>query len=456
MGFTPSATVPAGSLAPYKLPSLSRSGVVALLIRISGAAVMLLSHIVLARSLGVTGFGEYAQAIAWCQVFCMLGKLGLDNASLRYVAEYLTRQDSGRLSGFIRDSTRASIATSVVIMFGVMAASLFNRKSLGDHLTSCLMIASLMIPLISLRQIQEASLRGVGLVWKSQISMVAWPSILFVLTTVVWKSSSASISSRTATLLHLVTMTIVSGVTWWFIRHSPLQHFRTAKRESCRRQWMNTALAFLLAELLIVLKTRICVALAGLFLGADSAGLYAAMERFADVSILGSTSMGLVIAPQFASLYAAGRFAEMRKLMWQGQILCVGTTLPISLAIAYFHDDIFWLLGSDFREGSSALMALLASACIASVAGPAAYVLQMSGYERTMLAITATSAVSNVVFSMLLMPPCGILGLGISQMATSFVWIMGLRVCLRKHPAWQNVSPPPDKGDSFVEMKEAA
>src|SRR5437764_8642629 len=62
-------------------PSLSRNGAVALSIRIVGAAGMLLCHVILARSLGVTGFGEYAQAIAWMQVLCVFGKAGLDNAS---------------------------------------------------------------------------------------------------------------------------------------------------------------------------------------------------------------------------------------------------------------------------------------------------------------------------------------------------------------------------------------
>ena len=120
--------------------------------------------------------------------------------------------------------------------------------------------------------------------------------------------------------------------------------------------------------------------MAGALLGRESAGLYAAMERFADVSVLGSQSLGLVIAPQFAAaLFAARNYPEMRKLMWQGQLLGLGFTLPVALAVAFLREYVFLLLGSDFQDGWSALIALLVSACITAFAGPSAYVLQMTG-----------------------------------------------------------------------------
>lgn len=412
----------------------------ALLIRVAGAAGMLLSHILLARSLGVSGFGEYAQAITWLQVLCVFGKLGLDNTSLRYVSEYVTKGETEKLNGFVRDSTRTSLLTSLLLATCVIVVVLLSWNSIGNGLSGCLILAAAMIPLVSLRQIQEASLRGVGMLWESQISTAIWPLTLCLLTGGVWLTSSSGLSSPVATFLHLLSIGIVSGLVYDFLGKSRLQtcaDTTAVDLDACRRQWMNTATAFVVAELLIALKTRVCVAMAGMMLGRDSAGLYAAMERFADVSVLGSQSLGIVIAPQFAALFAAGKFPEMRKLMWQGQLLGLAFTLPVALGVVFLGDFVFLLLGSEYRGGWSALMALLASACITSFAGPSAYVLQMTGRERTMLAITAACAFSNIILSLLLMPFYGILGLGISQMVTSFVWTVGLRLSLRSHPAWQ-------------------
>jgi O-antigen/teichoic acid export membrane protein len=206
--------------------------------------------------------------------------------------------------------------------------------------------------------------------------------------------------------------------------------------ESCRRLRLTTSSAFLLYEVLIILKSRCCVALAGLMLGSESAGLYAAMERIAEVSILGSQSLSMVLAPQFAALYASGRFHEMRRLVRLGEILGLAFTIPVALAVACAGEYVLALFGDDYRGGWTVLMTLLGSAVIAACSGPGAYVLHMTGWERTNLLITCACTVTNLVLSFMLMPSMGVVGLGVAQMATSAVWMIGVRVCLRRHPAW--------------------
>lgn len=430
---------------------------------------MFFSQILLARSLGVTGFGEYALAITWLQVLTVLTKLGLDNASLRYVSEFTTRHESEKLIRFTQDSFRASFLVSITVMLLMLATTWMLRRSIGDEITGGLMIASLMIPLMSLRQIQEACLRGIGLLFESQIATAVWPWILCVLSLLAWNLSRSGISSQLAIGLHLVAICVVFLLVSNFYRQSPLslklpddvdangKTWRSQRRQRkavesqnaavqvMRRQWSYTAMAFLLAEVLIVLKSRACLALAGIMLDREAVGLYGAMEKFADVSVLATQSLGLVIAPQFASLHAAGNYPEMRRLMKQGQILCLCTTLPVALVMALFGDWIFALLGPGYRDGWTVLMALLASTCIASFSGPAAYVLQMTGRERIMLVITAASAATNLMLSIFLMQFYGLVGLGIAQMATSLVWMAGVRYSLSFHPAWQATANPLDR-----------
>ena len=440
MSVTCSVSATAASTTNRPVTLSRTSGAMALAIRIAGAGGMFLSHIVLARSLGVVGFGEYSLAIAWLQVLTVAGKLGLDNTSLRYVAEYVTRNETGKLSGFIQASTQASLLASTTVASVVIALVFLFRTTIGESLSGCLIVAALMIPLVSLRQIQEASLRGVGRLFESQISTVVWPVLLSLLATVAWQTSSSGISSLTAAILHLIAVVTVSMMVYQFQRQHAVTGDPISVSDSCRQQWKNTAMAFLFAEGLIALKSRACVALAGMLLDRESVGLYGAMEKFADVSVLASQSLGLIIAPQFASLYAAGRYPEMRRLMRQGQFLGLAFTLPVALGVALFGEYVFVLLGPGYRAGWSVLMSLLASACIAAFSGPAAYVLQMTGRERTMLAITAASAATNILLSLLLMPAYGIMGLGISQMATSLVWTVGVRTSLAWHPVWQDKS----------------
>ena len=434
----------------------------ALSIRVAGAGGMFVGQVLLARSLGAAGFGEYALAITWLQVLTVLAKLGLDNTSLRYVSEYVTKQDTERLSGFAQDSIRAAAFASAIIMSLLLVTVLVLWNRIGVTLAVGLIMAALMIPLVAIRQVQEASLRGIGKLFESQLGAVVWPWTMCLLAGGALFISPTGMSSRWATLLHLISVGVVAVLVHQFYRksriseslvsvgevtHRPWRSQRRqrralqvqqAARDLDRQRWKHTAMAFLIAEILIVLKSRACVALAGFLLDRESVGLYGAMEKFADVTVLASQSLGMVIAPQFASLYAAGQFSEMRRLMKQGQILGLATTLPVAIGVVCFGDFLFVLLGPEYREGWSVLMALLASACIASFSGPAAYVLQMTGHERTMLMITAASAATNIVLSLVLMKFWGLTGLGLAQMATSLVWMLGVRWSLACHPVWRN------------------
>jgi O-antigen/teichoic acid export membrane protein len=441
---------------------------------------MFVSQIFLARSLGVAGFGEYALAITWLQVLTVVAKLGNDNSSLRYVSEYVTKNQFDKVSDFAQHTTRFTVRVGILLAAVVIVSVLFLQPSIGPGLSGALIIAALMIPLVSLRQIQEASLRGIGRLFESQIGTAVWPWTLCALTGIAWIASSSNLSSRTAVCLHLVSVVIVSAIVYFFYRRSPLncsaeisgefygRQWRSQRRrqramelqqtthKSQRWLWKQTAMAFLFAEILIVLKSRACVALAGIMLDRESVGLYGAMEKFADISVLASQSLGLVIAPQFASLFAAGQFSQMRTLMKQGQILGLVTTVPAALLVAFFGNTIFNLLGPDYSAGWSVLMMLLASACIASFSGPAAYVLQMTGHERMMLVITAASAATNILLSLLLMRSHGLLGLGIAQTATSVVWLIGVRWGLALHPAWKHPADAPCSIDHRAQVEVTA
>ena len=410
-----------------------------LAIRYAGSGGLFLCQILLMRCLGVSGFGEYALAIAWLHILTSFAKLGLENTSLRYASEYVTHGRIDLLRSFNRDSTRAVAISSLLLMAGVLFTVVLYRSEIGESLSYCMMASALMIPLISIRHIQETRLRAVGRLFESQIATAIWPFMLLAFVGIAWPLSSFEVSSSTATTIHLIATAGVALLVYSYRHYIPNGAMATAANKSLRSQWSKTALLFLVAEILIVLKSRGCVVAAGMLLDSKSAGLYYAMEKFASVSILASQSLGNVIAPQFASLYAARRFHEMRRLMWNGQLIGLSFTVPVVLIVGLFGDQLLTFVGPHYREGLTVLLLLLTSTCIASFSGPAVFALQMTGCERAVMWITAACAVTNIAMSVLLMQSYGVTGLGMAQVATSLVWTIGTHWCLRQHPAFQRV-----------------
>ncbi len=58
------------------------------MVRLAGVGIGFLSHVLLARLLQADGYSKFIYVLTWVGVLVLLGKAGLDTASLRFVAAY--------------------------------------------------------------------------------------------------------------------------------------------------------------------------------------------------------------------------------------------------------------------------------------------------------------------------------------------------------------------------------
>src|SRR5262245_43590228 len=73
----------------------------AFLIRVASAALIYLSHILLARWMGSFEFGIYVYVWTWAVLIGSIAPLGLAYLAQRFIPEYAGRNDGERLRGFI-------------------------------------------------------------------------------------------------------------------------------------------------------------------------------------------------------------------------------------------------------------------------------------------------------------------------------------------------------------------
>lgn len=441
---SPSLAIPATGATNW-LSSLTRHGLWMLAIRLLGAAGVFLSHLVLARCLGITAFGEFSLALAWMQSLSVVGKLGLDKSSVRFVSEYKTRNETPLLRGFLHDSWLACALVNLLLSLGMLAVVFLLREQLTGGLFWCLIVAAVMSPLVALRQNSEACLRAVGRMSDSQVSVAIWPLLLLMMSLGIWRFAG-SVSSFAAMVMQLLAFAAVSALVFRFRRRSVLSKLGSGEVQSARGLWIATSASCLLAEILFVMKGRCTIALAGAVLGREAAGLYAGVDRIAEATLLGSQTLTLVIAPYFATLFAQGRCSEIRRLMRYGQWQALGLAVPLALGVVFAGDRILSTMGEEYRTGWLLMMMMLASSMIIAYTGPSGCVLQMTGGEHTVLVVTALCAVTNIGLGVVLMPHLGTLGLGVAQVANSLVWWGGIQYGLWRHPVLK--APADDKSPS--------
>src|SRR5574340_239897 len=75
---------------------------VALSLKVVAAGTAFALHVVLARLLGAEGTGIYFLAFTVIAIGAVIGRLGLDNAMLRYIAAHASVQDWSAVKGVSR------------------------------------------------------------------------------------------------------------------------------------------------------------------------------------------------------------------------------------------------------------------------------------------------------------------------------------------------------------------
>ena len=119
----------------------------AFVIRVSGAVVIFLSQILLARWMGGVEFGIYVYAWTWLQMIAEVVHLGLPLSAQRIIPEYTERGQKDWLGGFLIGSRWTVFATATLAaMLG--ATAIYTLTPAIEHSTIMpLYLACIALPL---------------------------------------------------------------------------------------------------------------------------------------------------------------------------------------------------------------------------------------------------------------------------------------------------------------------
>ena len=107
---------------------LARGTVVSFLIQATGVGLILLAEILLARILGMSGYGLYATVMAWVNVLAMISLLGSNHLLLRFVPTYVATMEWSLLSGVVRHCSRTSVAFGIGISLAMVLLLVLLRE----------------------------------------------------------------------------------------------------------------------------------------------------------------------------------------------------------------------------------------------------------------------------------------------------------------------------------------
>ena len=408
---------------------LFNKGGVAMLYRIGGQLLGFLLTFVIAYFFGANGLGDYVLAIIVLKIFTLISKLGLDTASIKYIAGYSSENSLSSILDFRKKSifliTTVSIICSLVMYLGANIIAEFIKAN-PQHIE----ITSFFILPMSLFIFHYQNMRGLKEIagysfffWMSQalFSLIA----ILVLTTFT-KDPAVPLYAYLISLIVISIFSIISFTYFLNKRKRIKELFADDKRSEGVKNILIVSLPLMLAQAVHFImswtdKLMLGIldspdVISGLSTNSAQIGVYHTAFKLSMFATIGLMAVKSIASPKFAELYKQREFKLLKKVTQQSTKLIFWTTLPLVALFIFFSERLMLLFGDEFQAGVFAFILLSIGRVFVSFSGAAGNLLQMCGRQVIFMNIAVIGSVINVVLNFSLIPIYGINGSAIATM----------------------------------------
>ena len=412
------------------LSSLLRGTAIALAIQLLGIAVTYMMEVLLARWMGAVQYGVYDYVISIGTLLGFIAGLGLPNSLLRFIPEYIVRQDWGKLRGIVWGSWRYVFLSSVLVALVGVAILVSRDKYNSDVAFTTFLLGLSIIPLQALVRHQREMSRGIKHMTLAYLPFMVMSPLLIIAGGFYYQDR---LSSNKAIAITCLSLSLVLALQLWiFNRQLPKQCQLTPAIYS-RREWFAVAIPLLFNDSGFVVLSQTDTIMTGAILGSFHVGIYsAAFKTAAGVSfILGAVNA--IAAPMFATLYAQEDYEGLQKLTATVARWMFYPTLFFALLLIIFGDRVLGLFGEEFIAARWSMTILILGQLVNVGAGSVGYLMQMTGHHKQCAYVIGCSAILNLILNSILIPTVGIMGAAIATSLTMALWNIWLHQLVVKY-----------------------
>lgn len=380
-------------------------------VRITFLGLAFVTGVVLARVLGVQGFGHYSLAMAWTGFLAVLVTLGLPELITREVPARSTAGAWSRLRGLIvwSDAAIAWVASVVALLAAGVAWTFVSGRDAA--LAGALVLAFASLPFYGLLRSTTAVVQGLRYPLISQVpELLARPVAFLVLVLVFVGIRPDALSGAIATALFTASRAIALAVSYLLLARVRPAPLATARPVFEGRRWLRTALPFLAISSIFVVSANTDSIMLGFLRSAEEVGIYAVANQGAQLILMALMAAQVVVMPEVSRHFAAGNMVALQQVVRRSAVLATLVAVAISIVLISLGPLFLRLFGPGFAVGYGALILLSIAQLVNAVTGLAGPVLSMTGHERTTAAGFVVGAVTNVVLNAIFIPVAGVEG----------------------------------------------
>ena len=408
---------------------LFNKGGIAMLYRIGGQLLGFLLTFVIAYFFGANGLGDYVLAIIVLKIFTLISKLGLDTASIRYIAEYSSENSLSSILDFRKKSifliTSISIICSFVMYLGANVIAEFIKAN-PQHIE----ITSFFILPMSLFIFHYQNMRGLkeiaGYSFFFWMSQALFSLIAILALTTFTKDPAVPLYAYLISLI-IISIFSITSFTYFLNKRKQIKElFLDNKRSDSIKNILIVSLPLMLAQAVHFImswtdKLMLGIldspdVISGLSTNSAQIGVYHTAFKLSMFATIGLMAVKSIASPKFAELYKQKEFKLLEKVTQQSTKLIFWTTLPLVALFIFFSESFMLLFGDEFKAGVFAFILLSFGRVFVSFSGAAGNLLQMCGRQVIFMNVAIIGSVINVILNFSLIPIYGINGSAIATM----------------------------------------
>lgn len=156
--------------------------------------------------------------------------------------------------------------------------------------------------------------------------------------------------------------------------------------------------------------------------GDSTVAFYAVAIKLMTILSMVINTVNVTVSTKIAELFILNKKEELIKITKNCSRLIFILTLPLSLIICVFPEQILTVFGPQYVIAKNALIILILGQGISSLFGVAPIYLNMTGRQHLFQFILITAIILNFILNFILVPKFGINGAAISFSTSLFFW----------------------------------
>ncbi len=420
------------------LKDLLSGGGIVLVFKVLGALSGYLFAFIVGKSLGAESFGTYELAFTVLMILGTFGRLGLDGALVRFLAEWQTTGEHGKILSLYKQvilhGTIISVSLGVVLFFlSPWLGSFYG----GETTIISFKYVTLALPFYMFLTLNLEAIRG----FKKMIAFSIFQngSVLLLASAILFIGSHFDIPTlelpMAAFTFALMVVSVISGLSYFRIQSRELKSSHPTKVEMSRIY--KVALPMLVSGALFYIISWTDVLMIGYFENEKAVGVYRIAFKIATLITFTQFAINSFVAPSISELNANKANGAFRRLLRQVGVINFWMATPPALVIFIFPDFMLSLFGPEYASAMVVLKILAVGQLLNALCGPVLYILNMTGKEKDSQKIMFVVTFINIFLNAILIPIYGIEGAAWATSISMIAWnISAVYFVVKYYEVW--------------------